>query len=198
MLIRPTSDEKLLRTLFRLAVSSSLKVFKNGPRKLPLFFRTCFNFTCLLVQEIPRRPVILPFSLKFPYGRESAAHLVVSTFFHYPDITPIYTLYSLYNPYIIPLPQSTIALMDLPRPKLTCKAKRGAYAAYCLFTSGSRRGSLLLCYPSQLRFLVQPTCCARGGAGEPLMPLIPFRKHKAPHLPNHLFAQHAEYTIKGY
>ena len=86
VLIRSTSDEKLLRTLFRLAVSSSLKVYKNGPRKLPLFVRTCFNFTCLLVHEIPRRPVILPFSLKFPYGRESAAHLVVSIFF---SIIPI-------------------------------------------------------------------------------------------------------------
>ena len=77
VLIRPTSDEKLLRRLFRLAVSSSLKVYKNGPRKLLLFVRTCFNFTCLQVHEIPRRPVILAFSLKFPYGRESAADLVV-------------------------------------------------------------------------------------------------------------------------
>ena len=100
VLIRPTSDEKLLRTLFRLAVSSSLKVYKNGPRKLPLFVRTCFNFTCLLAHEIPRRPVILPFSLKFPYGRESAAHQVVSTVFSIiptypqcnPNITPFYTL----------------------------------------------------------------------------------------------------------
>ena len=81
VLIRPTSDEKLLRRLFRLAVSSRLKVYKNGPRKLLLFVRTYFNFTCLQVHEIPRKPVILAFSLKFLYGRESAADLVVSTVF---------------------------------------------------------------------------------------------------------------------
>ena len=38
VLVRPTSDEKLLWTLFRLAVSSSLKVYEGGPRKLPLLF----------------------------------------------------------------------------------------------------------------------------------------------------------------
>ena len=77
--------------LFRLAVSSCLKVYENGPRKLLLFFRTCFNFTCLQVHEIPRRPVILAFSLKFPYGRESAADLVVSMSFSILPIQPLYT-----------------------------------------------------------------------------------------------------------